>query len=173
MNKLAILLPAAALFMGCSHKTTDAAQDTTQDEAVATPVAMKRQPIAVGISKPKVLPKATAFKMTGDYADHVGVTIGGLGQLTYFPAPSDITANTKPIDLGNGWWLNRQGLGANSVFTKYTFEEYSKFASTPTPQEIMESIIPGARVAEIIELPYTVADSRQHIPEIKEYVKSL
>ena len=112
--------------------------------------------------------KASAFKMSGDYSDNVAVTVGADGKLTYFPAPTDIRKTSRPIDLGNGWWLNRQGLSANSVFTRWTFDEYSKLKETPSVQEIMEAIIPGATVTEMRVLPIPAAQAQSKLGEIKQ-----
>lgn len=119
------------------------------------------------------MPKATAFKMTGDYANNVAVTIGSNGELTYYPAPSDITNASAPTSIADGWYLNNQGLSANSVFTKYTYEEYSKLPSVPSQEELKAAIIPGARVADMIQLPYTIGDAKNNLQGIKEYIKNL
>ena len=118
-------------------------------------------------------PYATAFKMSGDYEDNVAIGMNNNGQLTYFPAPSDISDNSVPIDLGNGWWLNRQGIGPDAIFTKFTFKEYSDLRQVPTISELKESIIPGARVTRMVQLPYHIGEASSHIEEIKEYLNSL
>ncbi|MDE6026657.1 MAG: hypothetical protein K2G23_01115, partial [Muribaculaceae bacterium] len=82
-----------------------------------------------------------------------------------------ISVNSKPIDLGNGWWLNRQGLGPNSVFTRYTYEEYSKLPSVPSQQELKAAIIPGARVSEWRQLSCPASDAMSHLQEIKAELK--
>lgn len=177
MNKLVYLLPAIGVLAACSPQTYTQKQpvalgfkrtapDITQSKTVET-IEVRQQPL-VGM-----MPKATAFKMTGDYADNVAITIGSNGQLTYFPAPSDISKSSVPTSLGNGWYLNNQGISANSVFTKYTFEEYSKLPSVPSPQELKEAIIPDARVEDMIQLPYNINEAKNNIEEIKDYIKSL
>ena len=152
MKKGMILaLPLALALAGCSHKTqkTVSVPAGTGETAQELPTVMKEgQPAAM-------MPKATAFRMTGDYADHVAVTIGDGGRLTYVPAPTDITANSAPLEIGDGWWLNRQGLGPGSVFTKWTFTEYRALKSVPTQDEIKAAIIPGACVSEFRRLDVT------------------
>ena len=103
--------------------------------------------------------KASAFKMSGDYANNVAVTLDDSGNLVYFPAVSDIRAGSKPTSIGDGWWLNRQGLGPNSVFTKWTFEEYMALPATPSPAEIKSAIIKGAEVTEFRQLPVPAAQA--------------
>lgn len=100
-----------------------------------------------------MLPKPTAFRMSGDYSDNVAITLDSQGNLVYFPDPRDISADSKPTPLGDGWWLNRQGLSGNSVFTRYTFEEYSKLEHVPSIKELKAAIIPGAKVTQIRVLP--------------------
>lgn len=104
MNKTAIMACAGLLMLGaCSHKTMGdqtIQPSTAPGMVLGTPAAM--------------LPKATLFKMSGNYADRVAVGYSN-GQLTYYPAPTDISAASAPLEIGNGWWLNRQGLGQTSL----------------------------------------------------------
>lgn len=156
-----MIIPVAAAMASCSHKTSAVAETSTPQQS--TPVVMG--------SGVRSLPKATAFKMNGDYANQVGVTIGSDGKLTYFPAPTDITANSAPVSLGDGWWLNRQGLSAGSVFTRWTFEEYSKLKKVPAPEEILKAVIPGSKVESFTVLPYTQTGVLNHLEDIKNFLK--
>ncbi|MEZ3551553.1 MAG: hypothetical protein K1W02_12670 [Muribaculaceae bacterium] len=177
MNKLAYIIPIAALCMGCSHKNV--ASGTSGSASSSDSASLATSQVVVGYNKTpaksspsKALPKATAFRMNGDYADNVAVSVGSDGRLTYFPDPSDISADSRPVDLGDGWWLNRQGIGKNSVFTTYTFEEYSRLKQVPSVKELKESIIPGSKVEKIVALPYRVGEASSHIQEIKQYLKN-
>lgn len=160
-----VALPLLAA--GCNKKTTvtpDVADEGTTFEAV-----LVQKPV---INSPaRVLLKATAFKMSGDYANNVAVTLNADGTFAYYPAPSDITENSRPVDLGNGWWLNRQGITSNSQFTKYTFEEYSKLKSAPTQDELRDAIIPGARVVEFEQLPFAASEAMDNLNAIKKLLK--
>lgn len=113
----------------------------------------------------KALPAATAFRMNGDYASNVAVSLSPDGVLAYYPAPSDLTDASEPLSLANGWYLNRQGFPQKAVFTSYTFKEYRALPSPPSPRQIMESIIPGAKVTEMIELPVPLSEALSN-PEI-------
>lgn len=158
------MIPAIML-MGCAKKNAPVAEVPT-----AEPVPM--QVVNPLSSRPvSAVLKASAFKMTGDYSNNVAVTLNADGSLAYYPAPSDITPNSRPVELTNGWWLNRQGLSPNSVFTRYTFEEYAKLPSVPSQEEIKNAIIPGARVSEMKVLPYPAGEAMQHLSEIKEELK--
>lgn len=151
------------LCMACSQKAAEQAVNADAE-------VISLQP-RVG-SQPFVEPKATVFRMSGDYSDNVGVTLNPDGTLAYFPDPSDITPSSAPIDLGGGWWLNRQGLSSRSVFTKWTFAEYASLERVPSRRQILEAIIPEARVTEMISLPVSLSDAladpsicRQYLPE--------
>ena len=140
----AILIP----FSGCkSGKGTAVADDNLQ-------------PVVKNIGGNSTMyPRATIFTMSGDYADKVAVTFNPDGTLAYFPDPMDITANSAPYSLGNGWYLNRQGLSPNSVFTEYTFDEYKSLKKPPTHQQLKDAVIPGSSVTEFVVLPVNQSEA--------------
>ncbi len=116
------------------------------------------------------MPKATVFRMSGDYADHVAITLDGSGNLVYYPAPSDITSASAPVKLAGGWWLNRQGLSVNSVFTKWTFDEYSRLEKTPGQAELKAAVIPGARVTDMTSLPISLSEALADPKACERYI---
>ena len=184
MKKMIFFAIAAFALVSCSHYTYRVAGDSdTGEHRVAI-----GYPSSVNTDKSKIekvrvperkgdfgvnyyLPEATAFRMSGDYSKNVAVTLSPDGELQYFPAPSDITADSEPIELGDGWWLNNQGLGPNSVFTKYTFAEYAALPEVPSPEQLKLSVIPGAKVTGFIELPVKIGEANNNIEELKKYVK--
>lgn len=170
MKKFQMLTAGIALLTACSPKTqvvnadsaNNSGEGATGEIEVVTPESihgndMNSRPVYARL-------KATLFKMNGDYANNVAVTLGPGGELFYFPAPTDINENSKPEKIGEGWWLNRQGLSASSVFTKWTFEEYRNLKSVPTPEEIKSAIIPGARVTEFRQLAIPAEEARSMSP---------
>ena len=163
MKKLIFFTFLIVMLSSCSHKLRE-----TQNKNVY-PVPL---PQTVGVSPVRVQPNATAFRMSGDFANNIAITLNSAGNPVYFPDPKDITADSAPIDLGDGWWLNRQGIGKNSVFTTYTFAEYATLPEVPTIQQLKNSIIPGAIVTEFIELPFKMNQATQDISLVKEYIKS-
>lgn len=104
-------------------------------------------------------PKAVAYRMSGDYSDNVPVTLAADGAIISYPAPGDLTDRSAPLPLADGWWLDRRGISANSVFTRFTYSEYRALPAAPTPAELKASIIPGARVTVTLQLPMTVAEA--------------
>ena len=107
-----------------------------------------------------MLPKAVAYTMSGDYADHVAVTLTPDGKsIVSYPAPTDLTENSTPVPMGDGWYLSRCGITAQSHFTRYTYEQYRALKQAPTPQQLLDSLIPGAVVTSLRTLPMTLQEA--------------
>ena len=117
------------------------------------------KPMVKGGEEVRAVLNATIFKMNGDYADNVAITLNSDGSIAYYPDPSDISESSSPVALGNGWYLNRQGIGPESKFTSFTFEEYKNLKSLPSHQELVESIIPEAAVTEFVEIPVSASEA--------------
>lgn len=171
------------LMMSCTHHTYTVKDNSITDSSrwvvienqnnsnmTQTPQIRVKFP-EVRNDKRNYLPDATAFRMSGDYSNNVAITISPDGILIYFPDPQDITADSEPISLGEGWWLNNQGLGPNSVFTKYTFAEYAALPQVPSIEELKKSILPGAKVTDFIELPMKIGEASNNLQAVKDYLK--
>lgn len=161
MTRHAIYLCALALTAACSCSGHRSATATMSPEPTRQTVAGSGTLAAAGADAPVGItaPKAVAYRMSGDYADNVPVTLAPNGTIISYPAPGDLTDRSAPILLGDGWWLDRRGISANSVFTRYTYSEYRALPAAPTPAELKASVIPGARVTVTLQLPMTVAEA--------------
>lgn len=153
----------ALIATGCAKKNTQT-QFITSDSPQIVKVDTRPR---IG-TPPRALLNATVFKMSGDYANNVAVSLNADGTLSYFPAPSDISAASRPVDLGNGWWLNRQGIGPRSRFLRYTFEEYSSLPSVPSQEDLLKAIIPGAQVTEFKSVNVPASEAMSRLDEIKK-----
>lgn len=161
MTRHATYLCALALTGACSctgHRNSTAVMSP---EPARQTVAGSGAQAAAGADAPVGItaPKAVAYRMSGDYADNVPVTLAADGAIISYPAPGDITDRSAPLPLADGWWLDRRGISANSVFTRYTYSEYRALPAAPTPAELKASVIPGARVTATLQLPMTVAEA--------------
>lgn len=179
MKKKIPMITLSFILMACSQhtytiengKSQDALRYSKKSEPSETLKLSEKLPELRGDGKLSALPEATAFRMSGDYSNNVAVSLAPNGELLYFPAPSDITADSEPVQLVDGWWLNNQGLGPNSVFTNYTFAEYAALPTTPSIEQLKLSIIPGAKVTDFMELPFKIGNAKQNIEEIKNFIK--
>lgn len=147
MRNKAILIAAAVFAVSCSARRESA---LPAPEAIPMPTTEIRNG-----SSSMLLPPVIIYKMSGDYADNVPVTLNADGtKIVSYPAPSDVSVQySTPLPLADGFWLDRRGVSDNSVFTLYTYKEYASLPSAPTPNELMGKIIPGARVTETIAIP--------------------
>lgn len=126
----------------------------------------------IGGTPVNAIPKAVAFKMSGDYAEHVPMSLNPDGTLASYPAPTDITANSAPIELSGGWWLDRCGVSSSTVFSRYTLAEYAALESAPSPAEMVESIIPGARVTVVERLSMTPSEAVADTVAVNVWLRS-
>lgn len=102
-----------------------------------------------------VLPQARIYRTSVDVDALVPVTVDpATGALVSYPAPSDITGYSMPVVLSDGWLLDRRGVGPDTRFVNYTYSRYHDLAEAPSPETLLKSIVPDARVTEIVELPY-------------------
>lgn len=183
MKRLLIIAGIAAMFASCTKHTyvVNSNDDSKSRHSVTIgyPKNTEEQrsgkvrlpELTGGTNESAFLPNATAFRMNGNYSNNVAITVSPSGELLYFPAPTDITADSEPIELGDGWWLNNQGLGPNSVFTKYTFAEYAALPEVPSVEQLKLSIIPNSKVTGFMELPMKIGEANSDLEAAKAYVK--
>lgn len=159
----------ALLFGACGAKKEAAPTTEPVPEFPAKKTMVWNEPEAPQV---EARLKATVFRMSGDYADNVAISLNDDGTLAYYPAPTDLSERSKPMAIGDGWYLNRQGLGPNSVFTKYTFEEYMALPAPPTRQQLIEAVIPGARVTSFRQLPIPASEALADPNACLKYLKA-
>lgn len=164
MKEIIPAVIALSLTASCSVSKDSAQSASTGGSAVgwsgdgpvinAAPVNGR---VLTGNNRPSsVVAKTHIYKTNGDYADRVPVTLNSQRNvLVSFPAPSDVRG-AAPVALADGFLLDRRGVGPNTAFTRWTYEEYSKMETVPSPAEIMDNLIPGAAVTEIYEMPFAV-----------------
>jgi hypothetical protein len=116
--------------------------------------------------------KGVIYRMSGDYSANVPVSVSSDGSVVSFPDPSDIRENRMPLPLTDGYWLDLRGVGANSVFTSYTYAEYGKLAAVPSLDELKAHIIPGSAVVEVVELPMRMGEAAKDTAAVNNLIRS-
>ncbi len=108
----------------------------------------KQIPCVANVNAPLVI-----YKTKKDYSNNIPVILNeAKDKIISYPAIGDIYFNGEiayPIALENGFLLDNLGINTNSVFTSYTFEEYSKLQKVPTIKEFMDRIIDKDPFSEI------------------------
>lgn len=111
------------------------------------------------------LPKAIIYRTQHDYSNNVSVTMNtARTEIVSYPAPSDLRRGdgyATPLPLANGYWLDRRGVNANSVFLDYTFQEYASLEVTPTVAELKEHIIDRQPFTAMYALPLTASTAER------------
>nr|NQU94150.1 hypothetical protein [Bacteroidota bacterium] len=106
---------------------------------------------SVGVPSPPVI----IYKTKVDYSDKVPVTLSDdKTKITSFPATSDIKINNKytfPTKLENGFLLDNRGIGKNSVFLRFSYDDYYTMDNIPNAERLMNYIIDKDPFTEMYE----------------------
>lgn len=89
--------------------------------------------------------KTIVYKTIRDFNDNVPITMNAeRTKIVSFPSPTDLKFRgelAKPTQLKNGYLLDNRGISVHTVFTSYTYEEYSELNEVPTIAVWREKII--------------------------------
>ncbi|MCH5215385.1 MAG: hypothetical protein J1F10_00480 [Muribaculaceae bacterium] len=142
MRNLILTISIIVLLVGCGSKRhlNGNHSDETRVEA-SVPVVM---------SSPVMdRPKAVIYKTKNDYINLVPITLdASKTKVISYPAPSDLV-NAVPTKLIDGYLLDNRGIGINTVFTRFTYEEYSRLKDVPSVAELLSSIVDSDPFVEI------------------------
>lgn len=98
-------------------------------------------------------PSVLIYKTRADYQQYVPVILSpDKKSLVSYPAPGDVFFNgdlAYPVQLVDGFLLDRRGISENCAFLKWTYYEYSRLGSTPSKEEIMKMILDDNPLTEL------------------------
>lgn len=90
-------------------------------------------------------PRAFIYQTTADYALFVPVILSDdKKQLDSYPAPGDLYYKGElalPLELENGFFLDRRGINPQAAFTKWTYAEYIQLTEAPRQEAIMAMLL--------------------------------
>jgi len=85
------------------------------------------------------------YRTAADLKDKVPVTLSKDGMaIVAYPHPKDLrTADglATPVELANGWLLDRRGIGKHSAFLRITYAEYAALDTPPALADLNEGIL--------------------------------
>lgn len=169
----AAVAATAAMACGCAASRQSAAEPVVEAPAVvAAPGHVIGSETRGNRGEVNRVPRAVVYRMSGDYAANVPVTLTAGGELLSYPAPTDISPASKPLPLADGWWLDRRGVSERTVFTRYTYEEYSALPQAPSPQALLEAVIPGACVTALRRLPLTLSEAMADTAAVNRLIEA-
>lgn len=142
-------------------------RQSVESDAVRSVVPAKNS-----VPNTQALPKAVIYRTNGDYNDNVPVNINRQHTaLISYPACSDITSHSTPVEIGDGWLFDRRGgVGANTVFLTYTYAQYSALKATPSAAQLLDSVIPGSAVTRCILTPVLFSEALSDPDILKQYI---
>ncbi len=100
-------------------------------------------------------PPVIVYKTKKDYYDRVPVTLSeDKSRIVGFPAPSDLKRNgeyTYPTKLKNGYLLDNRGIGKNTAFLRFTYQDYYTMDNIPTAERLYNYIIDKEPFVELYD----------------------
>lgn len=138
-----------------------------------TPVAAPSPAILKG--EIRAMRKAVIYRANGDYSHNVAACFNDeTGDFIYYPDPSDVNPESAPIRLADGWWLDVQGAaGYNTVFLKWTYDQYCRLKEVPSLSQLKQAIIKGAKVTDVKVLNMTPLNARNDTAAINAAILHL
>lgn len=127
------------MFISCTHQ--------------AAPVNSKNDSVkrTMGISSPPCI----IYRTKSDYSMNVPVILSpDKSKIVSYPDRKDIYYNGKfatPTPLAQGFLLDNRGIGVQVAFLSYTYEEFSKLASTPPATDLMSLILDKDPLTEMYQ----------------------
>ena len=178
MKRFLYIATLLVVLAGCksAQKATTAVIDE-QPQIVERPSVRPnpREPVIISPEQ-AVMPPAIVYKTNGNYDNNVVASYDhATGRFISYPDPRDVSAASAPVRLADGWLLDRQGMiGNNSVFLKWTYEEYHNLPQVPAVDQLREAIIPDARVTAHIPVEGIPASAASNDTAfINRYIQSL
>ena len=102
-----------------------------------------------------VRPHVLVYKTRKDYRDLVPVSLSAdKTKIASYPGPGDIKtggALALPVLLHKGYLLDMRGIGVNSAFIKYTYEEYSNLNDPPSVSDMFGMIVDKDPLKELYD----------------------
>ena len=164
MTRLYILfLACAALLCGC-RASQPAGQKASGEPETSVPAGAS--------SASSYMPRAAVYRTNGPWNQNVMITLNPeRDAVVSYPAPSDVSVNSSPVALNDGWLLDRRGgVSLNSAFIRLTYAEYAALSAAPSPDSLLRMVIPDARVTEVKRLPITAQEAIADPETAKKYL---
>ena len=135
--KALLLLASVLMITGCCGQK-DAAQTQATEETGPTAGGEKLTPVPA--PDMAATARVVVYRTRANVQDHVPVTLSEDGTaIVSYPDPTDLRAPgglPLPVQLEQGWLLDRRGVGVNSAFLDMTYAEYAALDEPPSMIEM-------------------------------------
>jgi hypothetical protein len=135
-----MIIAGIVLFMGCCGSK----------KAVSTELMTMESPsLSVGIKAPRTL----VYKTRGDYFQRVPVLMNSTkDSILAYPDPVDVRLGDRlavPTILKKGYLLDNRGIGLNTAFLTYTYQNYAALSKVPSMNQLMDSLLDRNPLTEL------------------------
>lgn len=121
----------------------------------------------------RYVPNAVIYKTKMDYSQFVPVNLDATkSRIVSYPHPTDLSKNSTPLKLINGWLLDRRGITVNSAFTSFTYDDYSKLSNAPRIRVLEEKIIDDDPFVAIVQLPIPASEAVADTAKCNEIIRT-
>ncbi len=133
---------ASLLLLGACHSQKKTVQESQNaDNAEPAMIWGRTEPANAMMQQPVIV-----YKTKADYNNLVPVTLDETHtRIVSYPHPADLkhslSGYTTPTELNNGYLLDNRGVGKNTAFLNYTYEEYAALPDAPSMEEMMARIV--------------------------------
>lgn len=138
--KAPLIAMAVLLFAGC-HEKKEVAQTTAATTTPSAGAGQLSQATATGVA---ATAHVLVYRTKDDHKDNVPIMLSeDRKTILSYPHPKDLRTSTGlavPIELENGWLLDRRGIGMNTAFLGMTYTEYAALEDAPSLAELDAAI---------------------------------
>jgi hypothetical protein len=112
---------------------------------------VKNMEVVNNTSKSTVNKPTVVYKTTKNFSDFVPVIMNAeRTKIVSYPAPTDLSIDSKPTKLKNDYLLDNRGITENVVFLNYTYKAYAVMKEAPAMDEMLKNIKEKYPLKELI-----------------------
>lgn len=113
-----------------------------------SPAEPARNNPTVAMSQPLII-----YKTTANFNQNTPISLSQDGTVVQgYPSPSDLKNSDGlrlPVELKNGYLLDKRGIGPDVAFIRLTYSEYSQLKRAPEPDQLLKMIIEKQPIKEM------------------------
>lgn len=168
---LGVVAILAAVLSGCKTQTPMSGTDNNSGPQLE----IVKAPAQTPLGGKRALPFAVIYRTNGNYDNHVIAQYDrATDTFISFPAPTDVAETSAPLQLVDGWLLDRRGGVSltNTVFLRWTYAEYHRLEHVPTLNELRDAILPDAKVTAVQRLDMTTYEAQRDTAAVNALIRS-
>ena len=147
---------AIAAILGLGLLACNGSRNAAQaDNAKEEPVDQREEQTASNGTEADNVAHGTpiiVYRTKQDHSEHVPVIMNDdRSAIVSYPHPSDLKGDVRPVDLGNGYLLDRRGIGPNVAYLDMTYAQYAALSTAPSLAELQAHIIDRDPLSELYD----------------------